>query len=131
MLESFNLDPEFVRTFSKINNLLFIIMLVYTVIIVASSFFFSHTIAGPIYRFEKSFEEVQNGNLAIRVKLRKGDAFPELQEKFNLMLDSLQSKLIKVDRLLAELEMSGQAHKAKEIREEINKQFILNPPKFR
>ena len=131
MLNSYHLPPDFLHTFPRINNILFAVMVIYTIIIVASSFFISHTIAGPIYRFEKSCEEIQNGNLTFRIKLRKNDSFPELQEKFNLMLDSLQTKITRLDQKLAAIEMAEPSEKIKEIREQLNDSFILIPPKFR
>jgi methyl-accepting chemotaxis protein len=53
----------------------------------------SHRVAGPVYRFEKSLEEVAAGNLAYRVFLRKGDEWEEFRESFNAMVEELQRKV--------------------------------------
>ncbi len=49
----------------------------------------SHRIAGPVYHFEKVCKEIKKGNKTIRVNLRKGDAFNDLAEEFNSMLDTI------------------------------------------
>jgi nitrogen fixation/metabolism regulation signal transduction histidine kinase len=54
---------------------------------------FSHLIAGPIYRFERTLEEIREGNLSVQVRLRKHDEFKEVGEKFNQATASLRAKL--------------------------------------
>lgn len=46
---------------------------------------FSHRIAGPLYRIEKSVYEISRGNLALRVKIRKGDELWDLADLLNVM----------------------------------------------
>jgi methyl-accepting chemotaxis protein len=53
----------------------------------------SHRIAGPMYRFEKSAEEVALGNLAYRAYTRKGDEWSGFRESFNGMVEALQKKV--------------------------------------
>lgn len=53
----------------------------------------SHKIAGPMYRFETTFREVQNGNLNARVYLRDGDEMKPLANAFNAMLDVVSEKV--------------------------------------
>lgn len=50
----------------------------------------SHKIAGPMYRFEQTFQEVQKGNLNSRVILRDGDEMKPMAIAFNAMLDVLK-----------------------------------------
>lgn len=57
------------------------------------SLFFSHFIAGPLYRFEKMLEEMGSGNLAITMNLRKYDELKEVAVKFNDSLKNLRSKI--------------------------------------
>lgn len=59
--------------------------------------FFSHFIAGPIYRFEKTLEQMRDGNLNIHVRLRKNDELQEVADTFNQALASLRNK-VKQDR---------------------------------
>jgi len=50
------------------------------------SLVFSHFIAGPIYRFEKTLEGMRDGDLTMVVRLRTRDEFKELADLFNQML---------------------------------------------
>ena len=45
--------------------------------------FFSHKLAGPLYRFEKACHSVIQGNYTERVTLRKGDEMQNLAGLFN------------------------------------------------
>ena len=94
----------------------------------------SHKIAGPLYRFEKSLEEIGNGNLAHRFTLRTDDQLGELAEKlneFNSNLDnavrSIQQSAVECETTLSEMlaELDGSAGglegKEKTLREQIKK----------
>lgn len=47
----------------------------------------SHKIAGPMYRFEQVFNDIQEGNFNSRVYLRDGDEMQPLAKTFNAMMD--------------------------------------------
>jgi methyl-accepting chemotaxis protein len=55
--------------------------------------FFSHFIAGPIYRFQRILEEMKSGKIDMHVKLRRHDEFKEVADAFNQALTSLRVKL--------------------------------------
>jgi nitrogen fixation/metabolism regulation signal transduction histidine kinase len=55
--------------------------------------FLSHRIAGPLYRFEQSLEEVANGNLKHRFNLRQKDQLSDLAQHMNILFDVLDKKL--------------------------------------
>ncbi|MCG3205472.1 MAG: hypothetical protein KCHDKBKB_02193 [Elusimicrobia bacterium] len=57
--------------------------------------FLTHFLAGPIYRFEKIFKEMKEGNLSIFVRLRKHDQMQDLADEFNQGLAGLRSKIKK------------------------------------
>jgi methyl-accepting chemotaxis protein len=60
------------------------------------SLFFSHYIAGPIYRFEKTLESMRDqGDLTIYVRLRKRDEFKETADLFNQALVGLRNRVKK------------------------------------
>ncbi len=65
-------------------------MLASLAIAVAISFFigreYSHRIAGPLYRFERTFQEVRGGRRIDSVTLRKHDEFKEVAAEFNRLL---------------------------------------------
>jgi len=54
--------------------------------------FYSHRMAGPIYRFKRVFEEVGRGNFNVQIYLRKNDEFKDLAESFNKMTFELSEK---------------------------------------
>jgi methyl-accepting chemotaxis protein len=56
---------------------------------------FSFRLAGPMFRFKKSTEEVGTGNLAYRAFTRKGDEWGDFRISFNDMTASLQEKALK------------------------------------
>lgn len=70
------------------------------------SLFLSHRIAGPLYRFEKSIEEVIKGNLSFRIRLRKKDEAKELAEAINRMIETLSSRLSQIRVISNEIEVS-------------------------
>ena len=70
---------------------------IYMGIVLIVSGVVSHRMAGPIYKFEKSAQIIASGDLTHRVFLRKGDQLTDLQDEFNKMLASIQSR-IKEDR---------------------------------
>ena len=49
----------------------------------------SHKIAGPMYKFRKTFKEIKEGNTNLRINLRPKDEFKEVALEFNSMMDSL------------------------------------------
>jgi len=64
----------------------------------------SHKIAGPLYRFEKSLEEIGNGDLTHRFTLRTDDQLGELAEKLNEFNSSLDSAVRSIQQSAAELD---------------------------
>lgn len=68
-------------------------ILVLGVVVSVFSLFLSHRIAGPLFRFERSVEEVTRGNLAFRITLRKNDEGKELAGLMNTMITSLSGQI--------------------------------------
>ena len=50
--------------------------------------FFSHRIAGPLYRLNRQFQDAAKGKELQNLKFRKNDFFPELPETINEYLRS-------------------------------------------
>ena len=74
--------------------------LILIVLIGCGSVYLTHKIAGPLYRFRKSFEAVKNGELNTRVRLRKNDegmsvadAFNEMMQMFDTSIGTLKKKV--------------------------------------
>jgi methyl-accepting chemotaxis protein len=69
----------------------------------------SHKIAGPIYRFERTLQEVGQGNLSLRIHLRKHDELQELGAEFNRALAFLDGQMQKANQAVEEVERAQAA----------------------
>jgi len=69
-----------------INNL--IIMVLISII----GIFYSHRIAGPVYRIEKDITRSLAGEKNVRIHLRKHDKLQSLADQVNTLLDRLENK---------------------------------------
>ncbi|MFC1623890.1 HAMP domain-containing protein [Candidatus Omnitrophota bacterium] len=110
-----------------VRNLLFISPFVFIIALL-----FSHKIAGPVYRIERSLDEIAKGNLAMRIKLRKGDELWDLANNINAMVESLDKNVIlnketvlKIQKDLDEIKkaiphQASQASNAAQIRSSMN-----------
>lgn len=85
------------------------------------SIYITHRLAGPLYRIEHSVRELRNGNLALRIRLRKGD---ELQE----LADLLNEAVATMDQAVGEIKMSEDQVSAAlvQIRDEMKKNPSAN-----
>jgi methyl-accepting chemotaxis protein len=72
-------------------------------VVVILSMFLTHRFAGPIFRFEKSIEEMTKGNLNFRIYLRTKDEGKELAEKINILIDMLSLNIKEMRRLSEEV----------------------------
>lgn len=59
------------------------------ILVIAVGISTTHRIAGPVYRMQSDIERVLSGELHARVRLRRGDAFPELADKVNELIARL------------------------------------------
>ena len=73
-------------------------------LIAAGTIFISHKVAGPLYRFRKTLEEITQGNLTTRCQLRKFDEAKPLARDFNQTLSYLDTSLSEIKRILQENE---------------------------
>lgn len=68
---------------------------VFMVLVAFISVYFSHRIAGPIYRLEKDLLHMVNeGDLTKQFRLREKDELKELAEALNTMTANLRTKLL-------------------------------------
>ena len=65
----------------------------------AVSIFISHKIAGPLYRLKRSIAQITEGNLDVKIKLRKWDDLKDLAEHVNILAEELRTFVttLKVD----------------------------------
>ncbi|MBN2372336.1 methyl-accepting chemotaxis protein [bacterium] len=59
--------------------------------------FISHKVAGPLYRFERSAEEIGKGNLRLVTKIRDSDQAKGLADAFSRMTKDLREKILEID----------------------------------
>lgn len=59
-------------------------------IIIPYSLFYSHKIAGPIYRFEQSLDFLLRGEMDFIIVLRRKDEFKYLANKMNAVIDYIR-----------------------------------------
>ncbi len=64
-----------------------------TVIVVM---YLSHRIAGPLFRIEKSAEEIGSGNLAFKIWLRSTDEITRMADGLNEMTENLRKSLLEI-----------------------------------
>ena len=95
-----------------IRNLLLISPLIFIL-----GLLFSHKIAGPVYRIEKTLGDISKGNLGLKIRLRDGDELVDLAytinnlvENFNKTIISDKDIVIKIEKDLEEIKRlaSGQ-----------------------
>lgn len=66
--------------------------------------FVSHRIAGPLYRLEKTLNEIGKGNLSVDISLRKTDEIKALAASLNNMLRKLRDPISSSQEKISELE---------------------------
>ncbi|MBN1566463.1 MAG: methyl-accepting chemotaxis protein [Acidobacteria bacterium] len=66
------------------------------VLVSIHALFFSHKMAGPMYRFRQIFLSLTAGKIPVPQRLRKGDYLQPEMKLINEMLDSLRSKVANI-----------------------------------
>ena len=82
-----------------IRNLLLISPLVFIL-----GLLFSHKIAGPVYRIEKTLGEIMKGNLGLRIRLREGDELVDLADMINSLTEGLNATLVSDKDILMKIQ---------------------------
>jgi methyl-accepting chemotaxis protein len=90
--------------------------------VVVISMFLTHRFAGPMYRFEKSVEEMLRGNFNFEIRLRKKDEGKELAAMMNQLIRTISSNIREMRDLTEAIELKlkdasesiGQVEQAKE-----------------
>ncbi len=72
-------------------------------VVVILSMFLTHRFAGPIFRFERSIDEITNGNLNFQIKLRQKDEGKELADKINQMILMFSDNLKEMKKISEEI----------------------------
>ncbi len=108
------LEDILVRTNQKLIAQAFLLI----IFIGFGSIYLTHKIAGPLYRFRKSFEAVKDGDLKMRIYLRKHDEGMLVASAFNDMMKHLAASIARLKSITqnsnpAELKAKTEAELAK------------------
>jgi len=95
-----------VANLALVKNLLFVSPLIFVL-----GLLFSHKIAGPLYRIEKSIYDISKGNLSLRVRLREGDDLRGLADIINNMTENLNNSMALSKKSIAEIQKDADAIK--------------------
>ncbi len=71
-------------------------------LVVLHSLYFSHRIFGPIIQLRHVREKVEEGDLSVRLQLRKRDLLREVESNMNEVLDSYEEEIGTIRRLQEE-----------------------------
>ena len=80
-------------TKSQVVWLLVGLQLLFLAVTFVISIFLSHRIAGPLYKVNRIFKDVRDGNMKEVMRFRETDHFQELSVSYNQMMDSLKASL--------------------------------------
>jgi nitrogen fixation/metabolism regulation signal transduction histidine kinase len=69
-----------------VNDLVIMLMLI------VAGVFLTHKIAGPVFRIQSDIDKVLAGERNVRVRFRRHDAFPELAEKVNKLIERIDDQ---------------------------------------
>ncbi|MBI4335638.1 MAG: methyl-accepting chemotaxis protein [Candidatus Omnitrophica bacterium] len=104
-----NVYPQgrLVAIMRTIDLTLFLRLLLVTPLVALVSILLSHRIAGPVYRIEQFLKSVAQGDLSMKLRLRKGDELRDLADAINEMTSDLKNRVNKLKGLtnMAELEL--------------------------
>jgi len=95
-------------------------------VLIVLTLFFTHRIAGPIYRFEQYTDSMLNGQLGKPIQLRKNDEAMELAEKLkqlsSMLAGDIEQLVVLAGETDKELADCQDPHKCEQLRE-INKKI--------
>ena len=72
--------------------------------VVILSMFLTHRFAGPIFRFERSVDELIKGNFAFQIRLRTKDEGKELAQKINELITVIASDVREMRHITFEMD---------------------------
>ena len=84
-----DLEAHMTRSNSIRSGILYAFSGLLTVSVFVGSLRLGHRTLGPIVNFRNCMKRVGEGDLSVRVKLRKDDHLLEVQESFNTMMDAI------------------------------------------
>ena len=80
-------------------HILFLAILIVIILAIGFIFFFERLINNPLKKFLSAFDEVENGNLNIRLSSGKQDEFGQLENNFDNMVSEIQNSRNEIEEL--------------------------------
>ncbi|MBU1863354.1 MAG: hypothetical protein KKH94_06825 [Candidatus Omnitrophica bacterium] len=97
-------EKEILQETLKQNNKELALKIFFLFLFIAfGTIFLTHRVAGPLFRFQKTFQEIKNGNLKLRVHLRKNDHAQDIIPVLNSMIGGLDYSFSKIKVLVKQL----------------------------
>ena len=90
-------DPTAIDQLRLLNSIVGRTIMLGLAVTFGLALFFSHYLAGPLYRFERTLDDMRGGNLTGHIKLRRFDELQDTAQTFNQALAGLRSK-VKMER---------------------------------
>lgn len=120
---------------------LLLLVLVNVIIVFIVSIMYSHQIAGPAYKLEKSIQRIANGDLTFEIHLRRNDNLKEVAGAINTMLSRFRETIAVArtlsDDIAGKLNLLGNDDKfaslsknAADLREKISHFKIIKDPEI-
>ena len=104
MASSGSMDTLFQNACIRVFVTTGLLVLVFGVIAFLTGLIISHKIAGPLYRIGRVAVHVADGRAGERVFVRKGDYLHEFSQCFNTMLDAVEAREIRSERVLTRIQ---------------------------
>lgn len=89
-----------------------VLLTLVSIAIAAISLFYSHKIAGPIYRFEKGMEAVGSGDLTCVVRLRAGDQILGIEKTMCTSINSMNQRVRGIKDIISRIRTTEERLKA-------------------
>ncbi|HNV25299.1 MAG TPA: methyl-accepting chemotaxis protein, partial [Nitrospira sp.] len=70
---------------------------VVSLLLIVHGIFFTHRIAGPLYRFRRIFQSVASGDLTVRTSIRKSDYLHVEAQCLGDMVNALREKIGRIE----------------------------------
>ncbi|GEM_PF-1819615 len=118
-------EMEVVAITSLMFKTILYICCIFVIIVAVLGIFVLHRIAGPLYVFDKMFTLVSQGDLTVKLRLRKSDELQELANSFQKMVDSLnlfiKTDKEKIDMIKKEVELLYSSQSNHEVQQKLDK----------
>ncbi|MEW6517500.1 MAG: HAMP domain-containing protein [candidate division FCPU426 bacterium] len=103
MDQFYNIPPvasQFAPLFFSVNRTLVFLLFLFLLVAALLSVFISHTIAGPMYRFEQTLKALREGDLTQHIELRRSDEFTSMVDLFNTLSSQWREEVVRNRKLV-------------------------------